>query len=360
MKYIPALDGLRALSALAIVACHVERGSIAQGGFIGVDIFSVLSGFLVTILFIQERERTGTIDLPRFFTRRVLRLMPALWAMVIIVLILTYPEWPDLHETVLTLTYTENIWLAFQTSAEGFFAHTWSLGIELQFYICWAFGALLLLRHSPKRAAVALGIAIFAIYCWRWNLATAEGLYGDDYLRAMMRIYVSIDTRADELLTGCLGALLVSVRPAVVRDALGRYGGILATIGLCVAASVFAPYTTPYFLVGIPMVSAYSILVILDITLNENGLLARLMSWRPLVYIGTISYGIYLWHIPLLGLLQRTSFDSIGARLIVMFGGTIVIAALSSRFIEKPIRDYGRVLASRPISSGDLRASDSK
>ncbi len=353
MKYIPALDGVRALAVAAVVAHHIF-GAGFPGGFIGVDIFFVLSGFLITRLFVIEREKTGTIRLSNFFMRRALRLVPALAVMITVSLVLARLVHGgdrfghDALEAVFAITYTTNFWLGFFAPPMlGLFDNAWSLAIEEQFYVCWGIGAFALLRFGPRRfAAVVLFVSAMIVLGWRWYLLLAGA--------TPMRIYVGFDTRADELLIGCLGAVLLSLSPA---PKMTRYGGLAALVALIATAFCARVYWMSKaamfvdFAVLITIVSLLSLEVILDVVVNAGSFLSNALSFRPLVYIGSISYGIYLWHWPLLIMAGREGFDDLFWKLVIGAGGSFVMAAVSYRYVERPILALKQRLAPHGILS---------
>jgi peptidoglycan/LPS O-acetylase OafA/YrhL len=343
MKHVPAFDGLRGMAILMVVAHHIQ-GPHFPGGFIGVDLFFVLSGFLITRLFILERTATGRISLRNFFIRRALRLMPALWLMVATVLTLacftgTWLE-RDGVQAIFALSYTMNFWMAaFWPGQNGIFDNAWSLAVEEQFYLCWALGAFVLLRHRGSTAAATLLASMIAFWCWRRYLLFS----GAD----PMRIYVGLDTRADELLAGCAGALLISLPSAgaLIRRTMAilRYTGVAALVALlALSSSVADYYDTPeaavrYFLVTMPTVTILALAVILEITEDGTSLSAQLLSSPPLVYLGSISYGIYLWHWPLLVWARDNGFDDLLTTLLFGGIGGGLAASISHRYVERPI-----------------------
>jgi peptidoglycan/LPS O-acetylase OafA/YrhL len=358
MKYIPALDGLRAFAVIAVIAHHIFP-EILSGGFIGVDVFFVLSGFLITRLFIIERESTGTIDLPKFFIRRALRLMPAFWLMVsvfLIVALITHDRSRferDLIDALFAVTYTTNFALGILTpAAHGLFDNAWSLAVEEQFYIWWGIGAFVLLRFTSRHvAALVLGASAVFIYAWRLHLLSNGA--------ALMRIYVGFDTRADELLIGCLGAALLPTSLAATSSWI-RYGGLAALTGLiAIAFYGRAYYLGPdaeqmNFAIVMTVVTFLTIIVIFDLMTNADGLISQVLSSRQLVYIGSISYGMYLWHWPLLVMAKESGFDGPLKKAFIVICVTFTAAALSYHYVERPIRGLKRRFAPRPISQKKL------
>jgi peptidoglycan/LPS O-acetylase OafA/YrhL len=228
LGYRPALDGLRAVAVLAVLTYHV--GWI-PGGFLGVDVFFMLSGFLITTLLCEEHARTGTISIRRFYVRRARRLLPALVLFLLIcggILFVTRPSafWPTLGGNLLgVLSYGAN-WLIIYWRGLGVFGHTWSLAIEEQFYLAWPLLLLGLLRGARPRLIVA-GLVTAAAGSLAWRLALA--LDGASFAR----LYAATDTHADGLLVGA--ALAVWLHHRGVGGSPGRLrrvGGTIATLGL--------------------------------------------------------------------------------------------------------------------------------
>ena len=354
MKYVAALDGLRAVAIAQVVFFHAK---ILLGGFIGVDIFFVLSGFLITTLFIAEFDRTGTINIRYFLMRRALRLMPGLWLCVTVYLLIARTVDPpqfqtrDFWDGVIAVVYGTNWFWALYGATRDLFGHTWSLAIEEQFYILWPMAAVPLLgkTKSLRTAAIIVGASVLGLFVWRslllWSGAT------------MIRLHVGFDTRADELLAGCAVAFWLAsdgMRPKLTHlFKKYKYIGTVAFILLFYIAVVARPMESSEFLFYIPLIIILTPAVLLDLVLNGGGWLARGLSWRPIVYVGSISYGIYLWHDPV----NYFMFDSkvtIGrlTRLMVSGGGGFLMAALSYRYVEEPALRLKRYFGSKPDPIG--------
>jgi peptidoglycan/LPS O-acetylase OafA/YrhL len=332
VKYIPALDGLRAL-AVGLVVLQDFSYRVAPGGNVGVDIFFVLSGFLITSVLLREHRLRHSISLGYFFARRALRLAPALVLMVGCVLLLeALGGAPDPYEPLnglISVAYLMDFVRAFSNIAEvSPLGHTWSLSVEEQYYIIWPFLlSIFLLTRGDTRVLTPIKL-IGVIVIWRMVLLQQGGPPSN-------RIYYSFDTRADQLLIGCTAALWLANGPT------GRVGakvtmlwpfalaGILLTAGFS--------HLADYFLggLGFTAIGALAIVLILEIIANPTGLLATCLSHRFLVAIGVISYGVYLWHYPLLLLIDYWS----GGNVLARAGGVIlavVVAFASHRFIERP------------------------
>jgi peptidoglycan/LPS O-acetylase OafA/YrhL len=335
VKHIPALDGLRAFAITLVLAVHGLRPQF-PGAFIGVDVFFVLSGYLITASLLDEHDRTGRINIWYFYVRRALRLMPALWIMVPVVLLLAAQLDPpdffenDFGDAVGALSYTTNwIWMA-ENGRRNLFDHTWSLAIEEQYYLIWApLLCALLVRMSARGALLLLIAAIGCVNLWRLGLF----FHGASF----WRLYLGFDTRADELLAGAATAFLVSIAGARawLRAWLNLVpGAAIAAVGaLCVLAR-FNLNIEGQCIYG-PLLSLLTVTIILDITLRQEGILAGALTLRPAVYLGSISYGVYLWHDPLLHFVENFS-ERWYFRIPVVFIVAPIIAAISYRYLERP------------------------
>jgi len=336
LGYQPALDGLRAVSVLAVMLHH---SGLLVGGWLGVDVFFALSGFLITTLLIEEHRRTGVIGLKRFYVRRALRLLPGLLALVIVfgTITIATPASVDLAAILLRLAavlfYVAN-WAIMAGFGLYPFAHTWSLAIEEQFYALWPLALLVLLRYVRTRVVIVsiVGAGIAASIIWRGVLLHGGSLPGP---------YQGVDARADSLLIGCAVAMLVSWR--MVPDSHAalitrRWAGLAAAMGLCLlfATARFPSAFRDHFASTLTALAGG--LLIGDV-LVPGSRLARFLEVRPLVGIGRISYGLYLWHFPILlgfGVLigKRHGFHPVWLGLAWLV--TFVVCIVSFRVIEQP------------------------
>ena len=341
MKHIPALDGLRAVAVAMVVLFHTVG---LPGGYLGVDIFFVLSGFLITTLLIDEHRETGTIRIANFYIRRAFRLMPCLWLMVAAVFVFALlTDLAALFHTNRTtslaaLLYVEN-WLliAFPRLGGNIFQHTWSLAIEEQFYLIWAPVLYLLLRRlGPNRLAGFLSAALILSIAWR----AALWISGASFLRVLL----GSDTRSDELIAG---ALLAALYAAGRLDPLRQFISGLSVAGaaaIVFAAALSVQGTSAAIVLWEPVCMFSSVAIIARIVLegSVHGLFACL-AWSPLLYIGSISYGIYLWHDPLNWALSASAYaESSLARLLVAGGGGLCLAVISFELVEKRVRVAGK------------------
>ena len=338
LGYRPALDGLRAVSILAVLSRH---SGWLSGGYLGVDVFFALSGFLITALLTEEYGLTGMIKLRLFYARRALRLLPALAVCVVIceiVLLTTAP--PEfgplaLQQGAAVMFYVAN-WAPIWGLPMGVFSHAWSLAIEEQFYLVWPIILIVLLRGIQHRLLLTAVVSAAAGVACMWRLAlTQPGT-------PLIRLYAGLDTHADSLLLGCAAGLLMSsgrlsTTNGVARGAI-RIGGVIGAIAL---ALLFIKSTFPggYVLHQASVLTALaSVLVIVDLCVPGSWL-AHGLERPPLVGIGRISYAAYLWHFPIFFLLGALSMsDEVRPLKTVLaaWASTLTVAFASYVIVERP------------------------
>lgn len=326
------MDGLRGVAVAAVLASHALRW--AHGGFLGVDVFFVLSGYLITVLLLAERERTGRIDLIAFYRRRAARLAPAYLLMLALATPLMagplrhsvlIPVWQAVGSTAV---YAANWVGVVNIDALGPIMHTWSLSVEEQFYLGWPLTFLLLVRGGRPLARV-LAVAVGAVVA-----ARAAGWL----LHPGPWPYVATFTHSDGLLAGCLVAVLLARRPrgavrplppVVVGAALAVLGGLAVTL------SVDDPAT---YLVGLTAAVAATAVVLRHL-LAGPGRLERRLGWAPLVGLGRISYGVYLYHLPIFQVVQAYRLGFVRT-LGLEIGLTLAVALVSWHGVEQPVQRW--------------------
>ena len=341
----PGLTGLRALAVTAVVLTHL-RLPIGEGGFVGVDLFFVLSGFLITVLLLEERQQHGRIRVLAFYRRRAFRLIPALLLLLVVQVLLALAVLPSgPKRTVLASVpwvgaYVAN-WGLISHRGFGFgqLAHTWSLAVEEQFYLIWPLVLALTLRLRHGRAvAAALAIvgslAAIAVRVTLWN----EGAH-------IWRIYGGTDTRADQLLIGCL--LAIAFNAGMLHrfaGSLSRVAAVVGVLGLAaVALSNLAWDNSIYDTVGMTGTALLAALAIIGVLLADESRLTAALSARPLVGLGIISYGVYLWQVPVVRLLVKIAPTAPGAlRALAAIPMIIAIASASYVLVERPLMAVGR------------------
>src|ERR1700761_5663746 len=355
----PGLDGLRGLAVIAVLLYH-GGVSWSGGGFLGVEMVFVLSGFLITSLLVAEWGRSGAIALRAFWARRARRLLPALFALVAAIGLyysLAGPTKaiPGLQgDGIATLLYFSN-WHQVAAGTNYFAAsgpvsplqHTWSLAIEEQFYVVWPLLVLAILTFARRRGAsdrrslqVLLGLSLTGAL-----LAAAEMALLFHGGRGLDRVYYGTDTRATGLLFGASLAIAVAIgrkpdpvnpartptRPAPrwARHALGAAGGMLlpALAAGIVLADGDDAWVYPF---GMLAPDAVMVVLIASVVFRPLAAGSRLLSLSPLRAVGRISYGLYLWHFPLFLWLDESSTGQRGAALLALrLGVTLAVSVLS-------------------------------
>jgi len=341
LGYQPALDGIRGISITIVLVFHANE-RLLPGGFLGVDLFFVLSGFLITSLLVQEFDATGGISLKSFYMRRVLRLFPALFTMLLLfcaaaILVFGFHGAVDhLIDSAITVFYTANWARALGVHRVDFLGHAWSLSLEEQFYLIWPPMLLLLLRVMRSRWLVAflpLGLALAS-----WALRFDMHIDG----ATLMRVLNGLDTHADGLMIGCCAGLAVAsgLLSDKAKRALARGVRFLSPISLLLLCYLvlfkhwYDLDTVQWWLFCVPVLG---LILILDCVLGDRrDSFHRIFSNRLLVRIGMISYGLYLWHYPIYRFMA--SAFGMGWVTVLVFGTilTFLVAILSYRLVETP------------------------
>ena len=354
LGYHPALDGIRAISILAVMLYH---SGLIHGGFLGVDVFFTLSGFLITTLLIEEHAAAGRIALRDFYCRRALRLLPALVPVVIVsgvAMIATAgpARVGGMSLFVLAVIFYVANWAAIAGLPQGMLGHAWSLSIEEQFYLVWPPVLALLLRRVRARWLLVAGLLLAALgsILLRYHLAVS-GATG-------RRFYLGTDAHADPILIGCATACLVSwgyIRGGGDPSASTRWrwqGAALAAAAVLVAVLVLARLPDDYARRGASTIVAVAAGILIVDVLRPGSRLAPLLAWSPLVWIGRRSYALYLWHLPvffLAGALWASGIlEYLPSRIVPAWVITFAIAAASYRWIEAPALRLKSRFAARP------------
>jgi peptidoglycan/LPS O-acetylase OafA/YrhL len=384
LSYTPALDGMRAFAILAVLGTHyIWNGKpLLRAGYLGVDMFFVLSGFLITTLLLAEHDRAGRISLRDFYARRALRLLPLLAVVLVVamlVLMVTHPgspgrpSWPVIGSTAFYIANWSHIW---HSGHEGFLSPAWSLAIEEQFYLVWPLVVMGLLALGFGRrtlAALAVAGAAAAVF-WRHHILTSPPrpatfaqyyswftfrhptLAVDVHATRFNRVYFGTDTRADMLLVGCALAIVlgfVAVRlTARTRAGIHVVGALAAVVVVLFLVDVISTSGNWIENWGAVAFELCVAAVIAAVMINSAGLLARFLGWRPFVWIGRRSYGIYLVHLFVFQVIHKHlkwlgGYGSLVVEMMLVF----LIAAISFRFLETPaLRLKQRFTGARPES----------
>ncbi len=334
LAYRPEFDGIRGFFVLVILGCHY--GLPAKGGWLAVDMFFVLSGYLITSLLTTEQRRTGRLNLKRFYRNRAYRLAPALLigtALAVPVMV-AFPDDPMMGgfsptEVVLAvLGYAANWFNVISQPALGPLKHTWSLSIEEQFYLLWPLVLIFFFRRSwsPRRRMQWCGVAILVVVVSRLALF---------FVLPHDQLWFATTSRADALMIGAFMAFLHEARPAAVTAGFRPWVGWTA-VGLLLVGSVTIPEYSPSMVAGGLTLIALVTAVLLA-SLVEGRLLTRLLTWRVWIAIGRVSYGLYVYHFVVLYSVRRFDPDPSPRRWAMIIGLTALLTVGSWFLVEKPL-----------------------
>ena len=351
-EFRPDIEGLRAVAVLLVVACHCGI-SWCSGGFIGVDVFFVLSGYLITGLLVAEIRRTSKVDLPRFYARRARRLLPAL--LLVLLTTLAAGSFIQVPQEInfagraarATALYVSNIF--FDHNAADYFApdvesnpflHTWSLGVEEQFYLFWPVLIILGLRAGKSirpLASLLTAVTILSLGFCVWST----------FHRPTLAFY-ELPARAWEF---GLGGLLCLARPPKLGQAAWTIGGWSGLAAILLPAFFMADGSHfPGWLAVIPALGTAAVLAA-GSALPRRGV-GVLLDWRPMQYLGARSYSWYLWHWPFM-VFSAAIFPAIPVLgRVIVAAGSLGAAALTYRFLERPIRLNPQWAARTALSLG--------
>ena len=322
---MPALDGVRAMAVLGVVLAHFGVGAV-RGGVLGVDLFFVLSGFLITSIIAPQQQR-GSFT-PEFYWRRFVRLFPALGVMCLVFGVLgplLLSRQIVLSDIAASLLYVSNWTQAFTDGTPTYLGHTWSLASEELFYLVWpAFLGLLLRLGSARKAAVVTAVLCVAVVVWRLRLAALAGYD---------RVYFGFDTRADSLLIGCTLALVRGERWYGRLSHLGSRSlpAAVVAVGILFAGSPWSPQIAlPAALLAGWLVTGAS---------RPGATVAHVLLGHPVVtYVGRISYSLYLWHFLVYQVLHLALGWQFLPSLLVGVPVSFLCAAASYHLVEQPFR----------------------
>lgn len=345
-RYINGLDGLRAMAVLAVIAYHLNIPYTA-GGFLGVTVFFVLSGYLITSLLVSEWDQTKRIDLRQFWIRRAKRLLPAMFLVLIALNIVTPLLRPELitnlrQDTIAATFYYSNWHYIFQELSyfEAFekpslLTHFWSLAIEEQFYIFWAVVILFFLKIVKSRKAIFLFILLTSVVSAAWMT-----ILHDPNLDPS-RVYYGTDTRIFSLLIGASFAVIATRQPLTKFNKWPFE--IMATTGLAVFLLMIF-YTNQYdsfvYDGGMALLSLTTACLVMSLALSPSLIVNKILEWKPLKWIGIRSYGIYLWHYPI-HLFMNSNINTgglNGLKICLEITLTFLVASISYTYVENPIR----------------------
>ena len=361
LGYVPVLDGIRGIAVLTVLGHNLDIGWL-PGGFFGVDIFFALSGFLITTLLLEDYSQHGFISLRTFFWRRFLRLYPALVLLVAasaLSSLLRHDVSPERVALVVasTLTYFSN-WLQIYDSHAwvGGLSHTWSLAVEVHFYLLWAVTlALVIQRWGVRLKSLIIFALAVAITSESWRVA-AWAIHLDQ-----SHLYAGTDTRLDSIFFGVAAALFryryvksPSENPIFhLTQGSVRAFEILTAICIGWLINQTAQFSTFSFIGGFGLVGGATALVILTTLSNPHSILAGPLRIKALVWFGQISYSLYLWHLPVKKVITAERLSRYGEFPwlldLVRMVASVALGAASYYFVE-------RVFFRPRASSGIIKA----
>ena len=368
-KYIKGLDGLRALAVIMVLAYHLKI-PFAKSGLLGVTVFFVLSGFLITRILITEIEETHTIDLKNFWVRRIRRLIPAVLSMAVVIIFVSAVVnrvvfTKGCKDFVASVLGFNNWWQIFNkvsyfeaAGAPSPFTHCWSLAIETQFYLIYPLVLLLLarvVRGRKKRGKVFAIVSALLTVVSMILMAVLYNPNGDP-----SRVYYGTDTRAFALLIGALAAIQLEYRIIKVklpRKIWALIGSISLIVLTCMMVFI-SSYSSFLYYGGQAIVSLLTAFVVYAVTVSRS-MLNKILGHNALKWIGDRSYSIYLWHYPIIILISGGK-KSAWWIMIIEIVLSVVLAELSYRFIETPIRhgiigEYINIINSEPTNKRERK-----
>jgi peptidoglycan/LPS O-acetylase OafA/YrhL len=353
IPFRPDIEGLRALAVGLVIASHAGL-PVLQGGFVGVDVFFVLSGYLITSLLMQEISSSGTLNVTRFYARRARRLLPAAITMVLVVCcaeaIIMNPvaQFNTLKAALATVLYSSNLYFAhlqlqyfFQHSETNPLLHTWSLAAEEQFYLIWPFLLLLLTRtfksvRGRSAALAAISLASFVLCAW---------------LTAKNSVLAFFETPARVWEFGAGGLLVFMPEPRLIgRRRLWSWSGGIGIVALTAGAELIHASMFPGYVAAIPVVGTL-LLLLAGVGAPESPV-PRLLRTKPAQVIGRFSYSLYLWHWPVLVIGQQLIPNSSISMRLGWIAVAAIMAAVIYRVIESPIRFQPFLIARSGLTIG--------
>jgi peptidoglycan/LPS O-acetylase OafA/YrhL len=353
IRHVPAIDGLRAVAVIAVILYHLDFSWI-PGGFLGVDLFFVISGYVITRLLLDSIQRSGGLDLRAFYAARFRRLIPPLLFMIFVTTIIVGFWAPDtmrrfLIDTPFAIFGAMNWWLIFRETdyfesigRPALLQHTWSLGVEAQFYVVWPLILLLVLRYFGKKR-IPFAALLIAITSGITLLIVSLQVDGSDASK-VSHVYFGTDTHSIGLFLGA--ALAVSWIPQNLQETVSRRAqdfidgiGVFGFLGI-IAAFLFIDASDPtLYKIAFPLAGIFGVAILISIV-HPASRFAPILSSKPFIWIGERSYAIYLWHWVIFQI-TRPEYDLEGStwalyalRVLLVFA----LADISLRLVELPVR----------------------
>jgi peptidoglycan/LPS O-acetylase OafA/YrhL len=353
IRHVPAIDGLRAVAVIAVILYHLDFSWI-PGGFLGVDLFFVISGYVITRLLLDSIQRSGGLDLRAFYAARFRRLLPPLLFMIFVTTIIVGFWAPDtmrrfLIDTPFAIFGAMNWWLIFRETdyfesigRPALLQHTWSLGVEAQFYVVWPLILLLVLRYFGKKR-IPFAALLIAITSGITLLIVSLQVDGSDASK-VSHVYFGTDTHSIGLFLGA--ALAVSWIPQNLQETVSRRAqdfidgiGVFGFLGI-IAAFLFIDASDPtLYKIAFPLAGIFGVAILISIV-HPASRFAPILSSKPFIWIGERSYAIYLWHWVIFQI-TRPEYDLEGStwalyalRVLLVFA----LADISLRLVELPVR----------------------
>lgn len=349
LTHWPALDGLRAFAVLSVMVGHLYLSRF-QNGQVGVDVFFVLSGFLITWLLISEHDRHSSVDLRAFYARRALRLLPALFVVIgvvsLVVLLwerLAPYKGPTLSDLPWAIFYIGN-YNIHDLGLTNMLAHTWSLAVEEQFYLIWPIICIAIVKRRWRHERVALSLLAMATL-----EMVVRFFYLDRFGGSYGLSYHALFLRSDGLMVGC--AIAFAFTSPIVEwvkiGVVGHFIDVAAVLGVALLAVVVDG--KPAFLLQqwsyIPITVAGTAAVLVNLLTRPLRPMEAVLSSKWAIWIGRRSYGVYLWHWPIFRVFATVTYhgDAQHAALIVAaFAVTFAIVAVSWQGVERPFNELKR------------------
>ncbi|MDF2048418.1 acyltransferase [Arthrobacter sp. Cr_A7] len=325
--YLPQLDGLRAIG-IALVLVHHGLQPLEFGGFLGVDVFFVLSGFLITGILLREWRTQGKIRIGKFYLRRAIRLYPSLLLALAVILPFGFALWGTKHfvEVALAVTYLTPLVVEVLGKGSQIWLHTWSLGIEEMFYLVWPVALIGALRWVGSKAWILIGVLGLAMMIVQIQLFSATG-------------ETSFFLRAGGILMGCSLALWLERRPVFCAAAPVGQIGLIGLVGAVVIGSVEGLQA-----VAFALAASATVALLASISTRQSALVSALSS-PAVVYIGKISYELYIWHYAILVVLRLATDSRLIDVALVGIPLSVVLAVGTHRLLAKRIDRWKKQFA---------------